>query len=200
MNQTKKIVEKIDIDKDFININFNLSISPREEDQEWIGINGDIDECGYGCIGKLELVQFNFSRIDYSWIDLVDEVDDDTLITLKPILDAKNCDYSEEFLDILDGDYPDSVIEIKRIFVESDFRGNNLLGAILKIIQNFKDCPIVLTPCPLQHANGTENWKIMGKNKRAKRSDFNKDFQKLYKHYEKHGFKRIKNSKTWVLP
>ena len=48
MNQTKKIVEKIDIDKDFININFNLSISPREEDQEWIGINGDIDECGYG--------------------------------------------------------------------------------------------------------------------------------------------------------
>lgn len=197
MKITEETVEKINIDEDFIDVDFKLSIGPKEG---WIKIEGDINECDYGCIGKLELVQFNFFKVDYAWIDLIDEVNDDTLATLKPIIDAKNCDYSDEFLDILDGEYPSSVIEIQRLFINLEFRGNNLLGGILRIIQTLNDSPIVLTPCPLQHANGEDNLRVMGRNKKAKRADFKNDFQKLCKHYEKHGFKRIKKSKTWVLP
>jgi hypothetical protein len=150
-------------------------------------------------IGFIEMVQFNFANAKmekYHWHELIDEVDDDIMKLFNPLIVGNS--FSDEFQDILDETLEDarSIIAIKRIFIKEKYRGKKLLPAILKIINKFNYCPVVLCAMPLQHATGDQNKKLMG---RGKKTEFKKDLKKLSSYYESIGFQRVGKSKTLVF-
>lgn len=152
-------------------------------------------------IGFAEMVQFNLANAENegcNWLSLIDEVDDDTNDLFKPLV-AGHARFTNAFQNMLDKTLEEvkSIIVIRRLFIKKEHRGNNLLPKILKVIRKFNDCPVALSPVPLQHATGTENAELMGY--KGKKKESKKDFEKLRKHYESNGFKRVGKSKTWIL-
>jgi len=151
-------------------------------------------------IGFIDMVQFNFENAlneGYNWLQLVDEVDDDIMELFSPLI-ANGSSFTDKFQDLLDETLEDarSIIAIQRLFIKEKYRGKKLLPDILKIINKFNYCPIVLCAVPLQHATGEQNKKLM--KCVGKKIDAKKDFKKLRNYYELSGFKRLGKSKTLV--
>jgi hypothetical protein len=178
---------------------------PIRKDDHYTKIEGKIYYNDYPYarirIGTVKIIQFNFSNAlneKYNWLDLIDEVDDDTLKLFEPIVE-KHGYFTDAFQDMLDEQMSDcaSALVIEQLFLKKKYRGKNLLGNILEIINKYNYCPILLSPMPFQHSSGSDFQKLMGF--KGTKKDFKKDFNKLRRHYEKHGFERVGESRTWVL-
>lgn len=200
----------VELDQDDIVFDFSTSVSLVSGCKNVVEIKGIIKDLETGNeVGMLRLVQLNFgSALDEKedWQNIIDSVDDDLLETCEPLINAKKRGaYSEEFEQMLEGHdvfSPYTVIVISKVGFYKDYRGNNLLGSVLKAIRCLNsDAPIVAHPFPLQHNGNEENLKIMGikSEKKTTRQIRLDNTNKLIKHYEKHGFERLANSETWVL-
>jgi hypothetical protein len=196
-------MESLEFDKDDIQIVF--CPEPIREDDHYTKIEGKIYYNDYNCnnirIGTVKLIQFNFSNAlneKHNWLDLIDEVDDDTLRLFEPIVE-KHGWFTDTFQDMLSKQMAecDSALVIEHLFLKKKYRGQDLLGSILNLINKYNFCPILLSPMPFQHSPSKSLVDLMGL--RGDKKNFRKDFKKLCNHYKKHGFEQIGRSKTWVL-
>lgn len=204
MNELQTAVCGMDMefDKDDIEIVF-CPMTVRQDDH-YTKITGKIYYNNYNYpkirIGTVKLIQFNFSNAlneKYNWLDLIDEVNDDTLRLFEPIVE-KHGWFTDTFQDMLNDQMAecDSALVIEYLFLKKKYRGQDLLGSILKIIEKYNYCPILLSPMPFQHTTSKTLVDLMGL--RGDKKNFRKDFKKLCNHYEKHGFEQIGKSRTWV--
>jgi hypothetical protein len=162
-----------------------------------------------GEIGVLKLTQLNFGNSlneGEDWRDLIDLVDDNLLDECEPIINSK-------FRNRLSDDFENMMSEhnfystptlmvLSKLGIYKKYRGNNLLGTILEMINAINPEAVMVThPFPLQHnIENKENLKIVGikSEKKATLKTKLADEKKLIKHYEKHGFERLADSGTWI--
>jgi hypothetical protein len=158
-------------------------------------------------IGVLKLTQLNFGNSlneGEDWRDLIDLVDDDLLDECEPIINSKFRNrLSDDFENMMsEHDFysTPTLMVLSKLGIYKKYRGNNLLGTILEMINAISPEAVMVThPFPLQHnIENKENLKIVGVKSETTIKTKLADGKKLIKHYEKHGFERLGNSDTWI--
>jgi hypothetical protein len=196
MNATKK-KPVIEIDKELLSLSFSASTHSCGEWRHCVEIEGKIKSLELDEeIGTVQLTQLNLGRA------MNDGVDDDLLRVCSPLIDQKQrAGLSKEFEEMMD-DHDNysvpSLMVISKVGIYKKFRGNNLLGSILGLIESINpDAVLVALPFPLQHNGNEENLRIMGI-KSEKKTGLKDDQRRLVRHYESHGFMRLGKTDTWV--
>jgi hypothetical protein len=199
----------VKIDKDELSFSFSTSINNCDEWKYCVEIEGKIESLYLDEeIGTVRLTQLNLGKAmdaGDDFRDLIDSVDDDLLQVCEPLVNTKcRAELSKDFEDMMDdhGNYSvPSLMIISKVGIYKKFRGNNLLGSILGLIEAINPGAVLVAhPFPLQYNGNEDNLKIMGikSEKKATRQKRMDDQNRLVRHYESHGFKRLGNTETWV--
>lgn len=196
----------VEINKEELSFSFSTTIDSYDEGKHRVEIEGKIESLELEEeIGTIRLTQLNLGKAMNEGDDfrnLIDSVDDDFLRVCEPLIDSKRrAELSEEFEKMMDdhGNYSvPSLMVISKVGIYRKFRGNNLLGSIIGLIEAINpDAVLVAHPFPLQHNGNEENLKIMGI-KSEKKTGMKEDQKRLIRHYENHGFVRVGKTETWV--
>jgi hypothetical protein len=215
MKTKKKPV--VELGSEDIYIRFSMCVETYDESKHCVQIEGSIkrlnDFMEEEEVGILKLTQLNFGNAlneGEDWRDLIDLINDDLLRECEPLIDSNfSNSLSDDFEDMMaDNDFysAPTLMVLSKLGIYKEYRGNNLLGSILGMINSISPEAVMVThPFPLQHnTENEENLKIVGIKSekkttlKTKLAALRSDEKKLIKHYEKHGFERLADSGTWI--
>ncbi len=171
-----------------------------------LNIYGEDDRESQKCICKIKAFVLRLDRLNQTGGDLLstlDSVDDNVVRYYEALYDGEEIKAS--ISDEIEPGYGLNLLVIDNVKTHPDYRGRNIgLLATLKVIEVFSgSCEYVaVRPFPLQftaHNKDPKNKILKAKAYAAFESNEKKAFQKLRKHWEQLGFKRVEGSDVFIL-